>query len=319
MNRIILSLVVFLLPIEVQAQLPYIDWWQFSDDDKLPDQSTWAAYYRQHARIRLEPEHRLPNGMAWRLHTDTVTGLAFPRITWMANARSQRAANRLLETGHVGRGVDWRNQRFEGGIRLEGAFDTPGTHASNRRGAHLCKLPAAKRRRSRRHRHPRIVLGQDHPRPDFRSCYGENPSPRRLPRQQCALRSGGWLWRWEFSVSVRRASARLRPEIIRKLRRAAAGAWRAGRKGSSAQHRPASHLLHQPIHRGAQPHQRECAARPLPDLRWVGRHEHDVLAQRCQRKLRFHEIGDQSRHHPPCRTQALMIEGPWRDELLSLH
>ncbi|HZQ00636.1 MAG TPA: hypothetical protein VFB13_13915 [Reyranella sp.] len=102
MNRIILSLVVFLLPIEVQAQLPYIDWWQFSDDDKLPDQSTWAAYYRQHARIRLEPEHRLPNGMAWRLHTDTVTGLAFPRITWMANARSQRAANRLLETGHGG-------------------------------------------------------------------------------------------------------------------------------------------------------------------------------------------------------------------------
>jgi hypothetical protein len=60
------------------------------------------AYYREHARVRLGTERRLPNGVSWRLHTDTVSGLAEPRITWMPNAGRLRLANEMFEIVHAG-------------------------------------------------------------------------------------------------------------------------------------------------------------------------------------------------------------------------
>jgi len=58
------------------------------------------GYYRAHAQVRLGPEHRLPNGIAWRLHIDAVTGIKQPRITWMPDAKRQRVANALFEAVH---------------------------------------------------------------------------------------------------------------------------------------------------------------------------------------------------------------------------
>jgi hypothetical protein len=66
----------------------------------------WRNYYRAHARIRLGPEQRLANGIAWRLHTDTVTGVAWPRITWMPNVRRMRIANELFDMAQGGALLD---------------------------------------------------------------------------------------------------------------------------------------------------------------------------------------------------------------------
>ena len=66
------------------------------------DRATWAAYYRKHAHVRLEPEHRLPNGVSWRLHEDVVSKLAMPRVTWMPDSRSMRSANDMLDMVHGG-------------------------------------------------------------------------------------------------------------------------------------------------------------------------------------------------------------------------
>lgn len=54
-------------------------------------------HYRAHVRIRLGPERRLPNGVAWRLFVDSATGLAMPRITWMPDRRAMRTANQIFE------------------------------------------------------------------------------------------------------------------------------------------------------------------------------------------------------------------------------
>ena len=53
--------------------------------------------YRAHVRVRLGPERRLSNGVAWRLLVDAATGLAVPRITWMPDRRAMRAANRIFD------------------------------------------------------------------------------------------------------------------------------------------------------------------------------------------------------------------------------
>ena len=103
----ILVSVVFLAALEAQARsfgngVSYIDGWKYYLDEQLPDQTTWADYYRDHARVRLRTERRLPNGISWRLHTDTITGLSFPRITWMAGKKALNLANRLLEIAHGG-------------------------------------------------------------------------------------------------------------------------------------------------------------------------------------------------------------------------
>jgi hypothetical protein len=74
----------------------FIDGWE--DGYTVPAQATWAAYYREHVRVRLGPEQRLPNGISWRLHEDVGTKLAFPRIIWMPNAQSMRRANSMLDT-----------------------------------------------------------------------------------------------------------------------------------------------------------------------------------------------------------------------------
>ena len=68
-----------------------------ADDALLAD---LAKYYRMYANVRLGPEHRLGNGVAWRLLTDVRTGAAAPRITWMADRRSLLKANALFEAIH---------------------------------------------------------------------------------------------------------------------------------------------------------------------------------------------------------------------------
>jgi hypothetical protein len=68
--------------------------------------AAWRSYYQEHARIRLGPEQRLANGIAWRLHTDTVTGVAWPRITWMPNARHARTANEFFDMAQGGALMD---------------------------------------------------------------------------------------------------------------------------------------------------------------------------------------------------------------------
>lgn len=54
-------------------------------------------HYRAHVRVRLGPERRLSNGVAWRLFVDAATGLAVPRITWMPDRRAMRTANRIFD------------------------------------------------------------------------------------------------------------------------------------------------------------------------------------------------------------------------------
>jgi hypothetical protein len=72
------------------------------DDYGLPDSSTFASYFRQHATLRLGPEQRLPNGVSWRLVTELGSGITMPRLTWMRDRQRLLAANRLLEHLHAG-------------------------------------------------------------------------------------------------------------------------------------------------------------------------------------------------------------------------
>jgi len=82
----------------------YVDGWEDGPYGTyvVPDQATWAAYYRKAARVRLGPEQRLPSGVSWRLHADVDTKLAIPRITWMPDAQSMRTANGMLDMVHGG-------------------------------------------------------------------------------------------------------------------------------------------------------------------------------------------------------------------------
>jgi hypothetical protein len=59
-----------------------------------------ATYYRIHGNVRLGPEHRLANGVAWRLLVDLRTGAAVPRLTWMPDRRSLLKANALFDALH---------------------------------------------------------------------------------------------------------------------------------------------------------------------------------------------------------------------------
>ncbi len=76
-----------------------------TDDDRwdggLNESSTGfkkrLEHYRAHVRVRLGPERRLSNGVAWRLLVDATTGLAVPRITWMSDRRAMRTANRIFD------------------------------------------------------------------------------------------------------------------------------------------------------------------------------------------------------------------------------
>jgi hypothetical protein len=90
-----------LLMLAAPASHATFDGWDLYNYVK-EDQGTWAAYYRSHARVRLGPEHRLPNGVSWRLHVDIGTGLAVPRITWMPDARRMRTANALFDMAQGG-------------------------------------------------------------------------------------------------------------------------------------------------------------------------------------------------------------------------
>src|SRR4030095_2570536 len=62
--------------------------------------SKLAEYYRTHAKARLGREHRLANGVAWRLLADVRTGAVAPRITWMPDRESMLMANALFEIIH---------------------------------------------------------------------------------------------------------------------------------------------------------------------------------------------------------------------------
>jgi hypothetical protein len=90
-----------LLVLAAPASHATFDGWDL-DNYVKEGQGTWAAYYRSHARVRLGPEQRLPNGVSWRLHVDIGTGLAVPRITWMPNARRMRTANALFDIAQGG-------------------------------------------------------------------------------------------------------------------------------------------------------------------------------------------------------------------------
>lgn len=56
-----------------------------------------AEYYRLHANVRLGPERRLANGVAWRLLNDIRTGVKAPRIAWMPDRESMLKANTLFD------------------------------------------------------------------------------------------------------------------------------------------------------------------------------------------------------------------------------
>jgi hypothetical protein len=56
--------------------------------------------FRRRPAPTLGPEHRLKNGVAWRLINDAPTGLGLPRITWMPDRAAMNKANFLLEAAH---------------------------------------------------------------------------------------------------------------------------------------------------------------------------------------------------------------------------
>ena len=85
-------------------------------DDALSVESSddvARKYYRAHANVRLGREQRLSNGVAWRLHTDIRTGIAWPRITWMPDRKRMLMANGLFEAMHGDDlyGYDVRDER----------------------------------------------------------------------------------------------------------------------------------------------------------------------------------------------------------------
>jgi hypothetical protein len=96
----LIALLLVLIPLAGSAAPvgSFVDDWE----GVSADQATWADHYRKTARVRLGREQRLPNGIAWRLHTDVGSNLALPRITWMPNPRSTRTANDLLDMVHGG-------------------------------------------------------------------------------------------------------------------------------------------------------------------------------------------------------------------------
>jgi hypothetical protein len=69
--------------------------------------SKLAEYYRTHAKARLGREHRLANGVAWRLLADVRTGAVAPRITWMPDRESMLMANALFEIIHGAEIIDY--------------------------------------------------------------------------------------------------------------------------------------------------------------------------------------------------------------------
>ncbi len=93
--------------------------WDFYE---LGDPSGWAAYFWRSARIRLGGEHRLPNGVSWRLLTDVNSGIAIPRLTWMPDKQRLRTANHLLDIVQGGEMLiekeEWRNVERENEFRV---------------------------------------------------------------------------------------------------------------------------------------------------------------------------------------------------------
>lgn len=72
------------------------DFWSLREGAKFD------RYYRARAQISSErqPEHRLANGVRWRLLIDERTGIRMPRITWMPSRRSMAVANDFLQMAH---------------------------------------------------------------------------------------------------------------------------------------------------------------------------------------------------------------------------
>jgi hypothetical protein len=66
-------------------------------DVRKIDEEVCAEFYRKHAAIQLGAEKRMPNGISWRLQTDTATGIGLPRVTWMPNAQNMKVVNRALD------------------------------------------------------------------------------------------------------------------------------------------------------------------------------------------------------------------------------
>jgi hypothetical protein len=59
-----------------------------------------ADFFRHRQNLILGVPHVLKNGVAWRLVTDTPTGLALPRIVKMSDRAAIDKANRLLDAAH---------------------------------------------------------------------------------------------------------------------------------------------------------------------------------------------------------------------------
>ncbi|HYD04528.1 MAG TPA: hypothetical protein VEC60_02335 [Reyranella sp.] len=104
-RRRLLLILVHILAIGLAAPRAsadkYYDWNRYVLQG-LPDQSEWAAYFRENARIRLGREQRLPNGVSWRLFTELRSGISIPRLTWMPDRQRLQTANRLLDMVHGG-------------------------------------------------------------------------------------------------------------------------------------------------------------------------------------------------------------------------
>jgi hypothetical protein len=95
----------------------------------LSDLSAWRQVYRDHAKVQLGQERRLANGISWRLLTDVLTGIAWPRITWMPDKHHLQIANEMLEGAHGASIADARalKEELEGVNRRRLAYGLTAT------------------------------------------------------------------------------------------------------------------------------------------------------------------------------------------------
>ena len=122
--RVLLSMMIAVLPIggvsapaSGQVASEQIDTDEDRWDGGLNESSTGfkkkLEHYRAHVRVRLGPERRLSNGVAWRLFVDAATGLAVPRITWMPDRRAMRTANRIFDGLQGADSIDYADSAAE--------------------------------------------------------------------------------------------------------------------------------------------------------------------------------------------------------------
>src|SRR5260221_2526909 len=85
------------VPSQAGGLRDYLEGSQTVADGNTPLLTELASYFRMNANVRLGRQHRLANGVTWRLLSDIWTVADHPRITWMADAASVLKANDLFE------------------------------------------------------------------------------------------------------------------------------------------------------------------------------------------------------------------------------